>query len=180
LVQDERSPDITISSATPADAAGIAAVHVSVWRNAYAGLLPDYALETLSAKRLSHHYLATILAGPGAFVARDTETGTVIGFTTASVAPLDAPAAGEVKTLYVADDWREQGLGRALLREAASFLTDQGCGSMFLWVLADNPSRWFYERMGGRPVRQDMTRVGGVPLPIVAMQWNNVGNLPSM
>ena len=63
-------------------------------------------------------------------------------------------AEGEVETLYVLDDWRERGVGRRLMRAAAAHLVDIGCQSAFLWVLRDNPSRWFYQRLGGRPVAE--------------------------
>ena len=68
---------------------------------------------------------------------------------------------GEIETLYVLDDWRERGLGRRLMRAAAAHLAASGCKSAFVWVLRDNPSRWFYERLGGRPAAEATVRVAG-------------------
>ena len=72
-------------------------------------------------------------------------------------------AEGEVETLYVLDDWRERGVGRRLMRAAAGHLVDIGCRSAFLWVLRDNPSRWFYQRLAAnrspnRPSRSPVRR----------------------
>ena len=56
----------------------------------------------------------------------------IIGFTTAGRARHaeiggKRLAEGEVETLYVLDDWRERGVGRRLMRAAASHLVDIGC-----------------------------------------------------
>ena len=166
---------VTIGPAVPGDAAGIAAVHVAVWRNAYSGLLPDRSLARLSQPRLAFRYDVAIRQGAGMLVARAGME--VVGFATMSPSAAGAPAEGEVETLYVLDDWRERGIGRALLRAAAEHLAALSCRSLFLWVLAQNPSRWFYERCGGRSAMRSITQVGGEQLPQIAMVWDRIGAL---
>ena len=56
----DRGPVLRIAPAAAADAAGIAAVHVAVWRSAYAGILPDRVLLRLSEPRLAAQYAAAI------------------------------------------------------------------------------------------------------------------------
>lgn len=166
---------VTVGRADPGDAVGIAAVHVTVWRNAYPGMLPDHSLARLSQPRLAARYDMAIRQGAGVLVARAGSQ--VVGFATMSRCPPGAPAEGEVETLYVLDDWRERGIGRALLQAAARQLQALSCRSMFLWVLAQNPSRWFYERCGGRAVLRSTTHVGGESVPQVAMVWDPIGTL---
>ena len=106
----------------------------------------------------------------------------IVGFTTAGRGRGGAIAEarlgeGEVETLYVLDDWRERGIGRRLLQAAAGHLAQAGCRSLYVWVLRDNPSRWFYQRLGGTPNRRgsnpggrtvggaDRLRVGPDPTP---------------
>jgi hypothetical protein len=49
--------------------------------------------------------------------------------------------------------------------------------SMIIWVLAGNPSRLFYEALGGREVgRQDIV-IGGVVLEEIAYRWPDLGAL---
>jgi hypothetical protein len=43
--------------------------------------------------------------------------------------------------------------------------------ALLLWVLAENLSRTFYERLGGRPVDEKTVNIGGVPLIEVAYGW---------
>lgn len=153
------------------DAVGIASVHVAAWRTAYAGILPETYLAGLSLSRQAAMYDRGIAAGHPSYVAVAEDT--VVGFVTAGRArsPL---ADGEVETLYVLDDWRDQGAGRQLMQRAAGRLARAGCRSLFLWVLRDNGARWFYQRLGGRAAMQSDVRVAGTLVPQTAYVWNPI------
>jgi ribosomal protein S18 acetylase RimI-like enzyme len=170
-----------IRPARPSDGAAIAAVHVAAWRSAYAGLLPDWTLTDLSARRQEGYYARVIRAGGIVYVAEPPvdEPGVpaIVGFVTASRAPVAAIADGEIETLYVLDDWREQGVGRGLIRAAAEDLAAAGCRSVFVWVLSQNPSRWFYERLGGVRAVEGSVSVGGQQQPQTAFVWDPIDRL---
>ena len=174
---------VAIGRARPGEAADIAAIHVAVWRNAYPGILPDHTLAGLSRRRLAAYYAMAVRRGACVLVARGTG-GTEseprpVGFATASRVAAAAPALadGEIETLYVLDDWRERGIGRLLLEHAARHLARLSCRSLFLWVLADNPSRWFYEHLGGRIAMASTVQVGGRPHAQLAMVWDRIDTL---
>ena len=183
---------IAIRRARAADAAAIGAVHVAAWRSSYAGILPNDYLSRLSVRRQAAQYDAGIRNGLGVHVA--TASGLdvgpaggpprVVGFVTGGPArPFAAGAGsaglgeGEIETLYVLDDWRERGLGRRLMRVAAAHLAASGCKSAFVWVLRENPSRWFYERLGGRVAAQATVRVGGTSVVQMAYVWPSTEKL---
>lgn len=181
---------ISIRRARPTDAIAIAAVHVAAWRSTYPGILPDAYLARLSVPRQAAYYESAIRSGTGVFVASATGTDVppgsgarVVGFTTSGRARANSEIAGrrlaegEIETLYVLDDFRERGVGRRLLRAGAAHLAESGCRSAFLWVLRDNPSRWFYARLGGRPAAEAFTRVGGEPVPQTAFVWDPIEKL---
>ncbi|WBV44535.1 GNAT family N-acetyltransferase [Pseudoroseomonas cervicalis] len=182
-------PGTSIRRASQADAAAIAAVHVATWRSAYPGLLPDSYLAALSEPRLTQFYrrlLADRGGNAAVFVAvarpeSGEGAGQVVGFSGCGRARRSlvggALAEGEIDTLYVLDDFRERGLGRRLLRAASAHLAAVGCGSAMLWVLRDNPSRWFYQRLGGRAVGWEMTRVGGRAVAQMALVWDPIALL---
>ena len=165
--------DVIVRRARLRDAPGIAAVHVSAWQDAYAGILPSDYLAGLSVPRLAQFYGRTIASGGGVCVAAAPD---IRGFATAGRARLPI-AEGEIETLYVLDDWRDHGLGRRLLTAAGSWLHSRGCASAFLWVLRDNPSRWFYERLGGRPAANAHAAVAGQRVPQIAYAWDPIGSL---
>ena len=180
---------ITIRRARPTDAAAIGAVHVAAWRSTYPGILPDDYLARLSVPRQAGHYERAIRSGVGVHVATASgldlgpEGGSprVVGFATSG--PARSPAAaealgeGEIETLYVLDDWRDRGIGRRLMRAAVGHLAAAGCASVFLWVLRDNPSRWFYTRLGGKPAAEAIIQVGGQGVPQTAYVWSPIDKL---
>lgn len=180
---------ISLRKARVADAIAIGAVHVAAWRSTYPGILPDGFLAKLSVSRQAAHYDAAIRGGTGVLVATasgaDVPSGSgprIIGFTTAGRARHaeiggKRLAEGEVETLYVLDDWREHGVGRRLMRAAASHLVDIGCRSAFVWVLRDNPSRWFYQRLGGKPVAEASIQIGGEKVSQTAFVWDPIEQL---
>jgi GNAT superfamily N-acetyltransferase len=193
---------ITVRRARPTDAAAIGAVHVAAWRSTYPGILPDSFLSKLSIPRQSAHYDNAIRSGVGVHVAiasgvdlgRGGGPARIVGFVTDGPArgfspdPSAPPSApprvpggrlgdGEIETLYVLDDWRERGVGRRLMRSAAAHLASAGCRSAFLWVLRDNPSRWFYTRLGGKPAAEATILVGGSPVVQTAYVWEPIEKL---
>jgi len=173
---------IAIRRARPTDAPGIGIVHVSSWRSAYAGVLPDDFLANLSVARQTAYYDRAIRIGLGVHVAvlsspNSSEGNRVVGFSTARRNRGEAVAEGEVETLYVQDDWREHGLGRMLLRASGQHLAAMGCKSAFAWVLRDNPSTFFYEHLGGKRVAISTTRVGGSDIPQTAYAWDPIERL---
>jgi GNAT superfamily N-acetyltransferase len=180
---------ISLRKARVADAIAIGAVHVAAWRSTYPGILPDKYLSRLSVSRQAAHYDAAIRGGTGVMVA--TASGTdvpagsgprIIGFTTAGRARHAMVAGrrlaeGEVETLYVLDDWRERGVGRRLMRASAGHLQEIGCKSAFCWVLRDNPSRWFYQRLGGKSVAEQTIQIAGTSVAQTAFVWDPIEQL---
>ena len=163
---------MTIRPARPEDAAAIAEVHVAAWRSAYAGLLPAGYLARMSTVRHAAYAHAAIVAGHTVLVAEQGRD--VVGFCTAGRPRTPGLADSEIETLYVLDDHRDQGHGRALLQAAATSLAAQGCATLFLWVLADNPSRFFYERLGGKPVRRGTAHVARQSFDQLAYAWDPI------
>ena len=165
---------IRVRPAMPEDAAGIAVVHVAAWRSAYAGILLEDYLAGMSVQRQAAYYQAGLLAGHAALVA-DAD-GIIVGFVTMGRRRAGL-ADGEIETLYVQDDWRDQGAGRLLMQGAAQRLARAGCRSVFLWVLRDNPSRWFYQHIGGRVAATGTTSVAGQAVAKTAYVWDPIGLL---
>jgi hypothetical protein len=180
---------ISVRRARPADAIAIGAVHVAAWRSAYPGILPDAFLSNMSVTRQAAHYDSTIRSSAQVFVATasgpDVPMGCgprIVGFATAGRGRASEFAGrrlgeGEVETLYVLDDWRERGIGRRLMRASAMALADGGCRSLYVWVLRDNPSRWFYQRLGGKTVAESTVHVGGQDLVQTAFVWDPIDRL---
>jgi hypothetical protein len=46
-----------------------------------------------------------------------------------------------------------------------------------LWVLAENPTRWFYRHLGGKEAAREEIRVGGRAVAQSAFLWDPIESL---
>ena len=169
---------IGIRHARAEDAFAIAHVHVETWRATYPTLLPhDYLAKHLSIDTRAIYWQRTLQsdgANEAVFVA--AEGHDVVGFCSvgaARKAPKDGAGRkwGEVFTLYVLPDWHEQGIGRMLLANGFAELIERGFASALLWVVAGNPSRFFYEAMGGQAIGSDVEKFAGARIEEICYAW---------
>ena len=166
--------EITIRPARPGDARRIARLDVETWRAAYAGILTTPFLVGLSERRRELGWATVIEREPRDVRVAVDGDGNIRGFGSCGRCRAGAAMAGEVYTLYVAPDWQNQGIGRRLLVALFERLVAQGCGSAIIWVLSDNPGRFFYHRLGGREVRRRVLAVGGMRVEAAGYAWQDL------
>ncbi|MGH7995003.1 MAG: GNAT family N-acetyltransferase [Opitutaceae bacterium] len=156
--------DGIVRRASPEDAEGIGAIHVSAWRVAYRDLLPAAILDGLDVRARTEGWRRG-LAHPShrIYVARRGKE--VLGFV--SLGPSrdeDQAKVCEMTTLYVAPDHWRQGFGSRLCQAAIAAATALGYGQLTLWVLDTNTRAVaFYRRHGFREdggVRRDEVAAG--------------------
>jgi ribosomal protein S18 acetylase RimI-like enzyme len=162
---------IKIRTARPGDAGDIAKLDVETWRSTYAGVLSVPYLVGLSPGRREIGWRHVILKEPGDVRIAVEPAGAVVGFGSCGPCRGDHRFLGEVFTLYVAPDWQNQGIGRQLLIALFQRLVAAGRPSAIIWVLRDNPARFFYERLGGRRVSRRGLLVGGTTVAADAYGW---------
>ena len=116
----------------------------------------------------------------GVFVADDEEMG-VVGF--GSCGPvrdppegLDGPRSGSARSTrsMSSPTSRTMGLGRRLLDALFRQLRADGCDTAVLWMLADNPTRFFYEGLGGERVGQRVDTMAGTDVEEIAYAWRDL------
>lgn len=74
--------------------------------------------------------------------------------------------------MYVLQEHQQLGIGKLLFNSMTRHLESNGCSSMMLWVLRDNPALAFYTRQGGRQIGQKNIVIGTNDLIEFAMGWN--------
>ena len=162
--------EICLRTAYPADAAGIARLDVETWQATYAGILGTPYLAGLSPARREAGWSSVIDRTP-----RDVHLAlageTIVGFGTCGASRSDPDFPGEIFTLYVAPDWQNQGIGRRLLLAMFAQLVDRGYNAAVIWVLRENASRFFYQRLGGREVRRKLLPFNGTQVPACGYGW---------
>jgi ribosomal protein S18 acetylase RimI-like enzyme len=165
---------ITIRPARQGDACGIARLDVETWRATYAGVLSTAYLVGLSERRREAGWRGVILREPRDVRVAVGSNGAILGFGSCGPHRGDRAFTGEVFTLYVAPDWQNQGIGRRLLIALFRRLVAAGRQSAILWVLRENPSRFFYERLGAHQVNRKPIAVGGTTIEAIAYGWRDL------
>jgi ribosomal protein S18 acetylase RimI-like enzyme len=164
---------VSARTATPADAARIAAIHVRSWQVAYRGLLADDFLDALRPEdRMSRYHLGSTERGkPSTIVAIDH--GSICGFATSGPSrDSDAPNAGEIYALYVDPESWGLGFGRLLLAKAREQLGDWIFPEALLWVLVGNEHALnFYQADRWKPDSQQREEdVWGVRANVIRLR----------
>jgi ribosomal protein S18 acetylase RimI-like enzyme len=134
--------DASVRRAGPNDAPAVGLVQATVFREAYAGRVPDEVLALFEPDRFARAWRDGLTAPPegvhrllvacaGAQVVGACALGP-------SQDPDTGPTTGEVTLLAVHPDARGQGHGSRLLNAAVDVLREAGADAVATWVLADD------------------------------------------
>lgn len=167
------TPDLRIRRAVPDDAPALARVHMQSWAETYRGLMPDGFLAAMTTgawrERRQTLWQQTLEADQDSMLVA-VRGGELVGFTSGGRADF-AGYDAELFTLYLLRSAQGGGVGRALVRGLAQALASGGQRSLMLWVLDVNPTRAFYEHLGGLMIGEKTEPVSGGELREVAYGW---------
>ena len=168
---------IRVREAGPADAAGIARVHVDTWRTTYPGILPADFLAGLRYANSEAVWSAAIAAerADASLHVAESDENEIVGFVYAAPERERNPDfRGEIFAIYVCQEFQGRGAGRKLFTAAVQSLHSAGFDSFLLWVLRDNqPARRFYESMGGKYLEEKTITIGDTELVEVSYGWQD-------
>jgi L-amino acid N-acyltransferase YncA len=172
-----------IRKAVPADADAVFWVRVKSWQTSYAGILPARFLADLGSPvhlkewqedrdNLNHNKVT--------YVAEDDQ-GTIVGFAIGGPERTgDAVFQGELYAIYLLEQNQHQGIGTGLVQMISGELMTRGYPSMLVWAISANPTRGFYEKLGGEVVDQKEIEIGGAYYTEVAYGWRDIRALASL
>jgi GNAT superfamily N-acetyltransferase len=146
---------IHLRRALPADAAGIAEVHVRGWKSRHADLVPPECLARLDAARREESWrgeLAVSAPDRRPWVALVDDR--IVGFASTGISRDDdaATGSGEVYDLYVDPDCWGRGIGHNLVTHATRDLVEHGFATASTWVLRDfQPAHQLFGEFGWHP-----------------------------
>ena len=148
--------DASVRRARPNDVPAIGMVQATVFREAYAGRVPDDIVSLFEPDAFARSWRDSLAAPPEGvhrlLVACAGDQ--VVGL--AAIGPSQDPdagtAAGEVTVLAVHPDARRQGHGSRLLNASVDLLAEAGAESVTLWLLTDDErTRAFLAASGFAP-----------------------------
>jgi ribosomal protein S18 acetylase RimI-like enzyme len=136
-----------IRRATVADAAAIAAIHVTTWQVAYKGLIPSEYLATLTIEKKTEFWRQKLADGR-TFVLVGLRKEEIVGWISAGPSrDSDANGVFEIYALYVSPLCWRQGVGSQLVRRVEDAFSSEK--QLTLWVLRGNQRAiGFYQTMG--------------------------------
>jgi len=157
---------ITIREARLEDVAGMAKVYIAGWRTTYTGIVPDDYLANMSLEEHTKRWQNILRSDDGYVYVAEDEPGNVAGFIWGgAVRDRSDPAfSGELHAIYVLKSYQGHDIGRRLVRVLVKQLLEVGIQSMIVWVLAANPSRRFYEKLGAKLFKTAPYQVPGTDL----------------
>jgi len=144
------------------DAANIAAIHCASWRSAYAGILEQSFLDgPIEPDRatLWHDRLANPRAEQIVLIAEEAPVQPV-GFLCA-FGGVDQHWGSLIDNIHILPSHRGQGSGARMMQDVAAQLASRYPGmGIHLWVFeANDAGLRFYERLGGKIVERDSSRI---------------------
>ena len=168
-----------IRSARNEDVTAIANIYVEAWRSTYAGILPDKILIEMSVERQMVMWARAISKGESVrqeqiLVIEEDNCGVVgvgsCGFNRDRI----TTHSGEVYTLYIHPEHQSKGYGEQLLAGLFNIMIARDYNTALIWVLALNPSRFFYEVMGGKRVSEREEKLWGTVLNEIGYAWEDL------
>jgi GNAT superfamily N-acetyltransferase len=177
---------MSVRPATIEDASQIAKVHVDSWHSTYSGILSEDFLAAMSYEDFETRWCGW-LGGEsgmhGIFYVAELPAGGIVGFASGSLRQEESSYPeyeGELYTAYLLRQYQRRGLGRRLVGAVARGLLADGKRSMLTRVLAENPSRPFYETVGGKLLGSQEIEIGGAALKVVVYGWDDIRTLATI
>lgn len=163
--------NIIIERMREEDIEQVAKILIDSWRIAYKDIIDETFLQNLcleeKIEKLKKEYKDKEYT-----IARNKEINEIIGVTRFGkrLDELDrfTEYDGEIYGLYVKPGLLRKKIGSRLLLHAKEKLKEQGNHKMIIWCLKENqPSRKFYESMGGIWLGEKMRNIGGKDYSLV-------------
>ncbi len=178
------SMSINFRIANILDLKGIVKVKIDTWKTTYRGIISEEYLQSLSYENKEENWrqkLENPAHGTIIYVA-ETVQREIVGFALVTLEKCNPIVAllqaekykGELCAIYVLEDFQHKKIGTELVRLVINYFKVNKVNSMITWVLKENPSRRFYEKLGGKFLGEQSIEIGGMRHIEVAYGWENI------
>lgn len=164
-----------IRKAKLSDAQGIAKVHVDCWRTTYKNIIPNEFLDNLSYDQRTDLWIKNISNEQNYVFVAENDEGHIIGFADGGKRETNkVDHSGDLTSIYVLQEYQGMGIGRHLVQQLFSMLNELGYKNIFVEVLEDNKSRFFYESHGAEWLRTEKIKIAGAELNLLVYEWKDI------
>jgi ribosomal protein S18 acetylase RimI-like enzyme len=164
-----------IRKAQLSDAQGIAKVHVDCWRTTYKNIIPNEFLDNLSYEQRTDLWIKNISNEQNYVFVAENDEGHIIGFADGGKRETNnIDQSGDLTSIYILQEYQGIGIGKKLAQQLFSKLGELGYKTIFVEVLEDNKSRFFYESLGAEWHRTEKIKIAGVELNLLVYEWKDI------
>lgn len=167
----DASRHVSVRPATVSDAAALAGIFQSSWRQAYTGVIPyDQLAKTLAHR--SERWWSRTMYRDGAYWILEV-IGEPAGYASFGRARYPGPQEGEIYELYLAPLYQGLGFGEHLFEACRYSLDKRSLKGLMVWVLSENlAAREFYSHRGGGAKLHRVDLSLGAPLEKLGYVWD--------
>ncbi len=151
---------IVVRPATSDDFEDITHISITVWKQAYQGIIDQSYLDNISfEERLRGRLQWMVQPQKYSFVASHNEK--IIGFCDYGISRHLQFGQGEIYALYVSKDYQNQGVGQKLLDESVGKLKQENLIPVLVIALEKNTiAQRFYEKQGFQKIDKIVSKMG--------------------
>ena len=160
------------------DAQAIAKVHVDTWRTTYEGIIPTEFLNKLDYSERKNRWENNIMRAENVVFVVENEEGQIIGFADTSRRENNLELNSiDLTSLYLLEAYQGKGIGKLLMKTLFEHYKNQGYDKVYVDVLADNHTRYFYEYLGAKLYKNIKIKIGGKVLDESTYVWESVNDV---
>lgn len=154
--------NIIIRNIEKEDIPAVVDIQIDGWQTAYKGIINQSFLDSMDRneriKQRNEDY------SKGGFIIAEF-SNEIVGysrFINNNTLTLEIPEVDcELTALYVKPNLKNNGIGTKMFQYVLNFFKNQNKQKMIIWCLRDNfPSRKFYEKMGGKIIKERPINIG--------------------
>jgi len=157
------------------DAKDIAKVHVDSWRSTYKNIIPDEFLDNLSYNKREDLWNRNISKkGNYVFVVLNNDEE-IVGFADCGRRESNnIDNTGNLTSIYLLEEYQGKGVGKLLLKQIFLQFEELGYNRVFVEVLEDNKTRYFYEYYGAILFKSEKITIADKELKLLIYEWSNI------
>lgn len=167
-----------VREAVMTDAPGIAKVHVDSWRTTYQGILPDSLLENLSYEKRTELWQRNLSREDNYVYVAENEVGEIVGFADCGKRESNTiDHSGDLTSIYILEEYQGKGIGKQLMSKLFQKFQELGYNRVFVEVLEDNKTRYFYEHYGATLMETMKIKMAGTELDLLIYEWDDISRV---
>ena len=166
----------------------MARILISATQHAFRGRVPNRCLEWITPEESAANWVKYLkseehLAGEDFLFVIEPKSHGVIGLALLNKRSDSDDShdfdvfSWELRTLQVDPAWQRQGIGRRLVSRVAAQVWQEGARHLLVRVLAENPNRAFYERLGARRLGTKPYDWEGYQTEEILYGWDDINRL---